>query len=631
MNAESKQVLIAHISELKELAEKFSQYQNAPINLETLMYFLSQFETSENIRIMIGLLKKIDFLNSAKILALLKTAYYNLDSTLREKPIIASLGGPHDSSSMVCYGIIKELFPNEQEGMSAIRQLSEIGETIEKRSPSAIIFFDDNITSGTQLTQFFKEWIEGVDNPEIVNNPLSTKQYEKLKAIPIRICYCIQLTPEATNVVSQINDRYQLQLSISCGKYDFNNYTQFGHGPFDSEAESHYIQSFFKEIGEKLYDDKDWDHSTLYQRLMGYGNLGKLTVFYYNVPKSLLPVFWKSGEWKGKQWIPLFAEFQEKKKMELRKVIPDFFQLETVRNWIKEQPGSRFPHLSFGFLIDGKVVDTIFLSIPNRKMIEHFISEYFNIKPAKASVNNVSGPRFTGISGVDPGPTPLDDDSYSRYTSAIDRYNGLLTEYISEVHQYILRFSTRRFITLAIENTGTAAATHCSAFLTYTTANLIFGDAIDDFQKPLFAGQLPDISTYRKGQFTVSRRQDFNMTNIIGDLFGHKPVEPLRPGTEYTEDVLKGRRVGHNETVKHPLKIFRVSETNEILMGYQINYEENPDPLSGVITIRYKETTDVVGEMKEEMEKLLDKFGQPFERKPRRPVNFGGWKEDENI
>src|SRR5690606_1086342 len=113
-------------------------------------------------------------------------------------------------------------------------------------------------------------------------------------------------------------------------------------------------------------------------------NLGKLTLFYYNVPKSFIPIFWKFGYVNNKIWIPLLPETQEEKKLKIAGESLDFVKVDAIRNWIESGNTFRKPILTFGIFFNGEVVNEVTLKIPSRKYFrENFI---YNQQPKNAEI-----------------------------------------------------------------------------------------------------------------------------------------------------------------------------------------------------------------------------------------------------
>lgn len=181
MDIKSKQLIIDSLPILNEITHKINSYQVVNIDLNRVIYFLTQFENSQQIEIIIRLLSNIQFLDSSKITHLLKKAYKKIEPELLENPLISSLGGIQDSSAVVCYQLLKQLFDSEEDTLNSIVDINSLGKYIEENETSVIILFDDNITSGTQLYDFFTELIKGKDKSEFFKNPITPKQFAIIK------------------------------------------------------------------------------------------------------------------------------------------------------------------------------------------------------------------------------------------------------------------------------------------------------------------------------------------------------------------------------------------------------------------------------------------------------------------
>lgn len=210
MEERAKSLIIKNIPSLKTFVSKVNSYQVIKIDLERVVYFLSQFESYERIKIIIKLIDKIDFIDSGRMTYLLKKAYDKVPDELTRNSLISSLGSIQDSSSVVCYQLLKNLFENEENTLNLTSDVNSIGRNIESNVPSSIIFFDDNITSGTQLLNFFEELIDGKVNAEQVKTPLTKEQFDVFKEIPIKVCYAIQLAEGSNKIINDIREKYKI-------------------------------------------------------------------------------------------------------------------------------------------------------------------------------------------------------------------------------------------------------------------------------------------------------------------------------------------------------------------------------------------------------------------------------------
>jgi hypothetical protein len=607
----AKNLIIENIPQLKFIAEKFSAYQVVKIDLQRVIYFISQFETYERIEPIIRLIQKIDFIDSNRMTFLLKKAFEKIPTEIKSKPLIASLGSIQDSSAVVCYQLLKQLFDSEETTLSLTVDVNTIGKTLETEKPTSIIFFDDNITSGTQLTNFFEELILGKEKAEMVKTPLSVSEYEQLKRIPIRVCYAIQLTEESNTVVSSLKTKYGIDLEFHSGKTDFNNYLDYQSDTMRSEEEAKFVREFVREIAELLYQDKSWSDETIYDRLLGYGNLGKLTVFYYNVPKSFIPVFWKSGNYNGKPWIPLLPETQQQKNIVQQNIQFEYYRLETINGWINSIHQNRKPNVQFGLITNEGVQKEIVLEVPSLTIIEKEFGKYFNSKACEYEPNHIEVSRDNIQSMLEniypPSTEKIALEDYNKYRSAVDVYNEEVRNYNLQFKNYIHRQSSNNKVTFQIANAGNIAANNCTVKIVYNSGELLFDDFLD-LPKPAFEINKPILSDYDSGN-KFARAVISPMKFEALSLLNGPKREPIAENTDYDYKLFLNSRVGHNNYENKKVEITRMNlEKCCFEIPYEINFDEEPETFKGKIKITFEESNEVTQELKDELYKSIDKL-----------------------
>lgn len=611
MDERSKQLIIENLSFLKELETRLTSFQNVNIDLIRIIYFLTQFQCYDEIKIVIALLKRIDFLDSNMITYLLKSAYDKIDNELLSNPIISSLGGIQDSSAVICYQLLKNLFDDEEETLKKIVNIESLGSHITSDVPSSLILFDDNITSGTQLEAFFEELIIGSEKPEFFKKPLTSSNLEILKKIPIRICYAIQLSESSNHIIEKIRLKYQIDLKVYSGKVDYNNYLDFQSNVFQSIEESTYAKKFISEIAKQLYADKNWSKETVYSRLLGYGNLGKLTTFYYNVPKSLIPIFWKFGYYNNQPWFPLIPETQEVKKITTSQEKLDFIKVDAIKNWISTGTTSRKPILKFGVFVNGSVVDEVNLKIPSRK----FFREKFIYPMGLKKVNyieNIVNPNRGPLAHLRSSKFPksiLTPDDYNSYKLAVDNYNNLIEDYLIEFEEYLFRISSMKTVEFILENEGNTPANNFVLKFFYNTGTLV-AQTIVDFC-PQFTGKVPDIDkfyTRKPGEIYVTNNQSndwFSTPNIIKSK--HTPIVN---DTEYVSKI-QDRRLGHNDNYRTTITFTRFDfKKQQIDVPFELNFDEDPNTIDGIIKFNYEEVDEIDIESQKLLNDAIRKFDE---------------------
>lgn len=610
MEPRAKNLIINNITLLKSFVEKFSTYQVVKIDLMRIVYFISQFRDYERIKVVIKLIENIDFLDSKRITYLLKKAYDKISDNLIEKPLISSLGSIQDSSAVVCYHLLKQLFDDEKTTLNLTSDVNSIGANIEADTPTSIIFFDDNITSGTQLAGFFEELILGKNNAEQVKTPLTAKQYELIKKIPIRICYAIQLAEESNKVIDEIRKKYELDLEMHSGKADFNNYLDYQSDTMDSENEAKFSRDFIREISEPLFEDKNWDNETIYNRLLGYGNLGKLTVFYYNVPKSLIPVFWKYGNYNGKPWIPLFPETQQIKILQKNKIEYEYYQAEAIEGWISAVPQNRKPDIVFGVRTAEGIASEITLEIPSIDEITDSFRKYLYPDILSYSPNQATQTDAGNIKSILTNIYPtsvLNNDDYNSYKNAVDNYNQELSSFYDQLRQFIYQQASNTNVVFEIANKGNIAVTNCIVKLLYNSGQLLLDD-FDNLPVPTFDKDKPIVTDFDSSDSRARISFSKQMFESISILRGSKR-EPIDKETDYEYKLFSDSRIGHNDRDTKNVEITRMNlACSQFIISYEINFDEEAETITGNITINFRETKEISESLKKELFKSIEKI-----------------------
>lgn len=582
-----KELIRENLHIFKDLAEKFKTYQNVAIDLKRIIYFIAQFRDPVIAKSIIELLKKIDFLDSNKVTYLLKIAYEKIDKALLTNPLICPLGSIQDSSALVCNKLIKKLFEDEKSSLNYFAELSRLGTTLIENRPTCIVFFDDNITSGTQLKQFFHELIDGVEEPEIVREKLTHQQVELLQGTPIKLCFAIKLDDSCDDKIRAIREMYNLDIELLYGKADLNNHLDFGASTFSTVEENDRTKEHIMKIAKNLYENKEWSKDTLYSRLIGYGNLGKLTVFYHNIPKSLIPIFWKFGTYNGTNWIPLFPESKEADQMERSGTQMDNYLLELIDVWISETQDNRMPELIHGFWLDGQVTNSIEIPIPTEEI---FRIRYLNnikrmtVKPTpdtRKSINEMSASEFYHLA------RPLENnnshDYYTDYLAALEKYNAELTIYRNSVIEYIKRYIHSGEAPFVIKNIGTKSATNVKLEFCFDSGELVIVN-FRDVPKPKFNKKKPELGEYKPGLAIIrsNNSSDFSISNFFAPK-----RQPYEMGNTY-ELKKNWDRIGHNDKVNIDLDVHQINtDSFDFQFSYELNYDEEIATIKNTLSISF--------------------------------------------
>lgn len=299
---------------INELAKKFSTYLNRPsvITEEVIKGWLLQFGNIIRIKFALRLLENIDYYEPCQMKQIFIHFYEKIiDKNDRGKIIISLLGNPKDSSSIVNYTLGEEIMRYKLESHPLETILNSMNP-----DKKVIVFIDDNIGSGKQAVQIFREWfgIEKRDLNESHVKSLSNEQKEIFKRFRIYLCtfvgfedgkdnVSVELKKMGLNVV-KVYSFSKLEEEIGCFHKALKT--------FDNEDERVQAENIAREIGIQLFEDKGWSDKLKNERSLGYGNSQKLIVFYYNTPTSTLPILWKEGIYNRKKWLPLFPRREKK-------------------------------------------------------------------------------------------------------------------------------------------------------------------------------------------------------------------------------------------------------------------------------------------------------------------------------
>lgn len=622
MNAKIEQLIQNNLDALKALEKNIGGYYTGDVKLKNILYFLLQFQDYERIKVVLKLMLRIDMLDNGRITALVKKAMSSIAPSLRQKAIYISLGSIQDSSAMVAYPLLKNIFPDESSTAGNTGDIRSLGTLLEKEGVEAVILFDDNITTGTQLGDLFKELIEGSEKPEIVAQQLTAPQLVRLRALPIRICFAVQLSATATEKVKALGVHYQLDLQIHAGQHDYDNKLEYGMGVLTSEAEESFAKQFLGDIARQLLANKGWDPAKVEDRLLGYGNLGKLSAFYYNIPKALITPFWKSGVVNGKEWIPLLPEIREHNRMIDEQITPDHDISWAVDQVLKNAPAHREPEIMIGFKVNDDLDSTVTINIPTAQWLE---KEIFSTHPCTLLPYERPNPKESlqaMLESIYPAtPSPEEQAKYDRYRAAVDQYNVAYSAYYEQVKKYMQLYATKTMVPFAIGNAGQAAATELKVEMFVDSAQVLVGK-LSELEKPTFNLIKPTPAEFGIGlqPRSITARKSF---------FDSFSKQPFQIGEQYHEVILNNPKLVHKNLTTIQLEIVRMdSGLTGVNIPCTINYEQVPDLIREDMRIKFQESDSIPETQKDNILSTFQSFFQTFSYEPPEylpytpPVNF---------
>ena len=283
---------------IKHLAKRFQTHWKR-INEAKLRDWLIQFETTKRRQLALMLLERIDYVDDTKIIDMLTSFYSDLPEDGREMAVFVPFGSPGESSALITYLCSRAL---NLGGITRDR-FQSLDTALASKEERPICFVDDNISSGTQAVAIFEELL-GKRGESIHVKPLSKDKIERLKSCKIWF-YTFFGFEEGDKF---LKERLGQELSITTASSARKKEACFQPGSliFDNAQEREEAKEMAREIGFQLLKDKPWPEDRKREFSLGYGNAQQLIVFQYNTPTCTLPIFWKEGRYKDKEWAPLF-------------------------------------------------------------------------------------------------------------------------------------------------------------------------------------------------------------------------------------------------------------------------------------------------------------------------------------
>lgn len=294
-----------HRGVVADLAARF-QTHFARINEERILAFVRQFQRRDWMRYALILLQNVSFFDDPRIGDIFRDFYFRgLSDTARQRAVFTGLGGIKDSAYLINYLCSKALTEVERKPL----RFNEIKDAIRSSQPddTTLIFLDDNVGSGKQALQIFREWLDVADGEHHYVDALTSEEALWLRRSKL-LYFCVIGFEEGMRDLAKELAQLNLNLEIVPGLRLREDQGCFGAAtsPFVDRDERRIACEMAREIGFELLADKKWSAALRNERALGYGNSQKLIVFAYNTPTCTLPILWKAGMYKGLEWNPLF-------------------------------------------------------------------------------------------------------------------------------------------------------------------------------------------------------------------------------------------------------------------------------------------------------------------------------------
>jgi hypothetical protein len=211
-----------------------------------------------------------------------------------EKTLFIGAGNPSESGAHLLYyfrqvnNLSKERFSDFYGVFSEkiIDQVYGVPTNVEvgflRKDISKIVFFDDLVGSGTQITDYLKARIAAIRSsaPDV-----------KLQFISL---FCTKKAMDMLNLPdmfdSQASSLFLLDETFKAFHEKSRNFKK------DGEPSNNELENFCRHYGESL----------LQQHPLGYKDGQLMIGFSYNTPDNTLPIFWFSHQWK-----PIFQRYSK--------------------------------------------------------------------------------------------------------------------------------------------------------------------------------------------------------------------------------------------------------------------------------------------------------------------------------
>jgi deoxynucleoside triphosphate triphosphohydrolase SAMHD1 len=292
---------------IKKIAENLQKVDEPPVDNssksstgidERVRQWLAQFRSDDHISCALDMIESVRVLGRTDL-----TSALNAFVTANPKfkgATIAPIGTLKDSSAVQAYFAqdLRDIFPHTM----------TVEDACSARASAPIVFVDDFIGSGGQVSDILGNWFEDseIARPDLAEQrlPFSKDQQEYLRSRPVGFVFsagwedgrsalmkaCQKLGIDATIHIGMTEDKIP---------FAFEN---CGFGVSDELKEAFKVRC--AEIGEQLMSGGASEAKSK-TRALGYGNRSMLLVSGYNVPTQVLTCLWKAGTVDGIDWHPL--------------------------------------------------------------------------------------------------------------------------------------------------------------------------------------------------------------------------------------------------------------------------------------------------------------------------------------
>lgn len=294
---------------IQDLAQRFHSYKY-PVTIERIYAFLAQFPSLDMMKVVIRLLTHVRYIPLSRLSELVEDSLLAMPQSRKSRRVVP-LGDLDGSTSIVRYlaSHSKRLGPNISTS-SLEEALDETGDEVE------LLFADDCCLSGTQGINTFEEFL-GLRKLKAhhtrLTTKLSSKRIRALRKRKLKFCFAIATPEGLKRMQKRLTELGLGPTKMATSQFELVEqklFSPYYSWLWRSNSEMESCKQFFTKVGQQILTErackKHWKPERLEKSALGFGDHQRLLVFEHNVPKSTITALWESGEFNGKDWIPLF-------------------------------------------------------------------------------------------------------------------------------------------------------------------------------------------------------------------------------------------------------------------------------------------------------------------------------------
>jgi HD superfamily phosphohydrolase len=294
---------------IENLSVRFGPFQSmgsSPISPARIATFLRQFESEDLARPALRVLEAVELKDRQFFRNALQQA---IEHALAggEVDVVCPLGATGDSSALLSY-LMHDL-PDRLR-----RPVDQLELALEQK-PKRILAWDDFCSAGGHCKTVLAQWLGFGDAPLLENlvRPLSPARRDAFLSTRVDLQFAMaqQAGLDAVTRYLAVHEMTNIGLGQPCEMLADDRGAFSRPGVFRNDEEKTELMAFLRRKMRAALESRThrevqpWSEEKLVSRLLGYGNLAHLLVFFYNVPTVTLTALWAEGAEAGRWW-PLF-------------------------------------------------------------------------------------------------------------------------------------------------------------------------------------------------------------------------------------------------------------------------------------------------------------------------------------